>query len=87
MQGKCNSEISTVRRCASMCLVAVRVVVVNGNVVVVADIGTYLVSIFFTRVCIMFLILRHCIRLLLMFYNPREICSISLFLYIFVIFQ
>ena len=31
---------------------AVRVVVMVGNVVVVADIGTYLVSIFVTIVCI-----------------------------------
>ena len=33
-----------------MCLVGVRVVVVVGNVVVVADIDTYLVSIFVTIV-------------------------------------
>ena len=46
-----------------MCLVAVRVVVMVGNVVVVTDIGTYLVSIFVTIVCIMFSLLRHCIWL------------------------
>ena len=37
-----------------MCLVAVRVVVMVGKMVVVADIGTYLVSIFVTIVCIIF---------------------------------
>ena len=36
---------------------AVRVVVVVGNVVVVADIGTYLVSVFATLTCIIFLII------------------------------
>ena len=35
----------TVRRCAGMCLVGVRVTSVVGNVVVVTDIGTYLVLI------------------------------------------
>ena len=35
---------------------AVRVVVVVGNVVVVADTGTYLVSIFVTLTCIIFLV-------------------------------
>ena len=44
-------------RCAIMCLVAVRVVVVVGIVVVVTDIDTYLVSIFVTIVCIMFSLL------------------------------
>ena len=39
---------------------AVRVVVV-GKMVVVADIGTYLVSIFGTLTCIIFLLLHHCI--------------------------
>ena len=49
---------------------AVRVVVVVGNVVVVADIVTYLVSIFVTIVCIIFLLLHHCIGVLMVFYNP-----------------
>ena len=64
----------------------VRVVVVVGNVVVVADIGTYLVSIFVTLTCIIFLLLHHCIGVLMMFYNPRAICSISLSWYMFFIF-
>ena len=36
---------------------AVRVVVVVGKMVVVADIGTYLVSIFVTLTCIIFFII------------------------------
>ena len=43
--GKGDSEIITAWRCANMCLVAVRVVVVVGKMVVVTDIGTYLVLI------------------------------------------
>ena len=37
-----------------MCFVAVRVVVVVGNVVVVADVGIYFGSIFATLTCIIF---------------------------------
>ena len=53
-------------------MVAVRggVAVVVGNVVVVTDIGTYLVSIFVTLTCIIFLLVHHCIGVLMMFYNP-----------------
>ena len=43
--GKGDSEIGTLWRCASMRLVGVRAVVVVANVVVVPDIGTYLVLI------------------------------------------
>ena len=52
---------------------AVRVVVVVGNVIVVTDIGTYLVLIFVTIVCVMFSLLRHCIWLLMVFSIPKEI--------------
>ena len=76
-------EFGTVWWCASMCLVAVCVVVAVGKLVVVTDIGIYLVSIFVTIVCIMFLLLRHCIWLWMMFYNSWAICSISWFRYIF----
>ena len=48
---------------------AVRVVVVVGKMVVVTDIGTYLVSIFVTLTCIILLLLHHCIGVLMMFYN------------------
>ena len=40
-----------------MAVRAVRVVVVVGNVIVVADIGAYLVSIFVTLTCIIFFII------------------------------
>ena len=53
-----------------MCFVAVRVVVVVGNAVVVADIGAYLVFIFATLTGIIYLLLHHCIWVLMMFYNP-----------------
>ena len=49
---------------------AVRVVVVVGKMVVVAAIGTYLVSIFVTQTCIIFLLLHHYIGVLMMFFNP-----------------
>ena len=67
---------------------AVRVVVV-GNVVIVADIGTYLVSIIVTIVCIICSLLHHCIGVgvLMMFFHPRAICSISFSWCIFFIFQ
>ena len=65
--GKGDSEIVTVWRCASMCLVVVRVVVVVGKVIVVADVGTYLVYIFVTIDCIMLSLLHYCIWLLMIF--------------------
>ena len=46
------------------------VVMVVGKVVVVADIGTYLVSIIVILTCIILLLLCHCIGVLMMFYNP-----------------
>ena len=62
-------------------------VVLIGNVIVVADIGPYLVSIFVTIVCIIILLLHHCIGALMMFYNPSSICSISFSWYIFFNFK
>ena len=50
--------------------VAVRVVLVVGKMVVVMDVGTYLVSIFVTLTCIVLLSLHHCIGVLMMFFNP-----------------
>ena len=51
---------------AIMCFVAVCVVVVVGNVVVVAAIGRYLVSIFVTLICIISLLLHYCVGVLMM---------------------
>ena len=55
----------------------VRVVVVVGKMIVVTDIGIYSVSIFVTLTSVILLLLNHCIAVLMMFYNPCAICSIS----------